>query len=363
MKPRPPGAGALGQWWKNRSAALKLALAYGLIITLLSLLFSVIVYQFAETQVVDGLRRQYMELGRQNGFSGGQGPGFLPGEGRRLRPDSPEISAAIQPLVEAARRELIGRLVYVNLVIILLGGAVSYLLAKRTMRPIERALEAQTRFTADASHELRTPLAVMRTEIEIARSDSALTKTQAFELLDSNLEEVKKLHALADALLRLARSNAGGLSLGPTSATKVAGESIDRVASRAKAAGIQVVNDTSDVTVLADQATLTELLSILLDNAIKYSDSGTTIQVRARRDGGAAVLSVADQGRGINSADLPHVFERFYRADKSRTHSDVEGYGLGLSIAKQIADLHHASLSVNSRPGEGSTFSLRLPVA
>ena len=327
--------------------AMKLTLSYVAILAIMSIGFSLVLYQFADHQLVESLVRQYHQYGP--GGPGGDNPQFIPLE--------------IQDTINAARQGLILKLVYFNLGIIITGSFLGYWLAKRTLRPIEQALEAQSRFTADASHELRTPLAVMRAEIEVARSDPRITKAEAVKLLDSNLEEVIKLHTLSDALLRLSQSNSKPIPLGPVSTAKVTTEALTRVAARAKSAGITTIDDTSDVTVLGDQHTLCELVVILLDNAIKYSPSGSVVTVGSRKSGNLGEISVRDQGRGIAAKDLSHIFERFYRADKSRTKADVDGHGLGLSIAKTIAEVHAGTIDVDSKPGKGSVFRVKLNLA
>jgi signal transduction histidine kinase len=348
----------LNRWWSDRPPAARLTTAYVMVLAVFSLGFSMVLYQFANAEIEEGLRQQYFELHRvQPGVYG------LMRGGVRLAPESPAVAAAVQPLADAARSALLLRLGYLNLVVIAIGGLASYWLAKRTVRPIEQALEAQSRFASDASHELRTPLAVMRAEIEVARANPSLSKQQAVALLDSTVEEVGKLQALAEALLRLARSHHQDVPLGPVKLGATAQAALARVAPQAKAAKLRLVNDTHDVSVRADRPSLEELLVILLDNAVKYSPARKAVTLSAVRRGRFVTISVADQGRGIAADDLPHIFDRFYRADTSRSSQDVGGHGLGLSIAWRIAELHGSVLEVESALGKGSVFRLRLPVA
>jgi two-component system sensor histidine kinase CiaH len=328
-----------------RTPAARLAGWYVLILMFMSLLFSIILYHFAIGELHQGLSHQYLQLGGLNG----------------LPLDADNISSPVQANLETVSDSLVLKLIYFNTFILLASGFLSYFLAKRTLKPIEAALEAQTRFTSDASHELRTPLAVMQTEIEIARTDPELTKHQALALLDSNLEEVKKLHRLSDGLLRLARSESKPLEMKTISLDEVAAEAVDRVRTSAKARNIIIRLDTLPVMAQGDHESLVELTAILLDNAIKYSDAAQAITLTTAKDSKEAWLSVVDTGRGISNADLPHVFDRFYRAEKSRTGKDVAGHGLGLSLAKKIADLHSAEIAVTSRLAHGSTFTLKLP--
>ena len=331
-----------------RRPAVRLAAAYALILMLLSLCFSLVLYHFAVAQLAQGLGHQYLQFGGDNDTA----PAHIF--------DPNHLPTVVQDDLDSGRHGLMISLAYYNLVVLLIGTALSYWLARRTLRPIEAALDAQSRFTADASHELRTPLAVMQTEIEIARTDPTLTKADALALIDSNLEEVKKLHRLSDGLLRLARSEVRPLELTALSLETVAHDVVDRVAASAKARQVSLLNDTSGLMVNGDHESIVELVAILLDNAIKYSPAGSSVTLTTERHGHANWLNVVDHGQGIEPADVPHIFDRFYRADKSRTGGDVSGHGLGLSLAKKIADLHRAEISAISKVGHGSTFTVKL---
>lgn len=254
-----------------------------------------------------------------------------------------------------------GRLVIFNLFVLLAGGGASYLLARRTLQPIEDALEAQTRFTADASHELRTPLTAIQTQNEVALRDTNLSKKQAVELLKSNLEEVAKLKALSDGLLHLASTDGSLKQSQLVSLKDVVQEALARWAKPAKAKRITLKTDLKDARVNGDRASLIDLVSILLDNAIKYSREGEQVNVALFSKDNSAIITVKDNGQGIASVDLPHIFDRFFRADSSRSKESLSGYGLGLAIARKIADRHGASLEVRSTVGKGSTFTVRLP--
>lgn len=210
---------------------------------------------------------------------------------------------------------------------------------------------------------MRTPLAAIQTEVEVALRDPKLDQTMAVNILRSNLEEVAKLKSLSDGLLRLARENGKTLPIESISLEKIIPEAISQVLASAEAKDITIANSVSDIAVLGDKQNLVELVVILLDNAIKYSDPKTTIKLSARKHGKYVYLAVTDQGQGIKASDLPHIFDRFYRADSSRSKEKVSGYGLGLSIAKKIVDLHQGTIEAKSTPGKGSTFTVRLPIS
>ena len=331
------------------SPAARLATAYVAIIMVISISFSAALYHLSADQLSESLHHQYLRYR----------PFFY---SRLLTPPGQPVPMHLQDELDSGTGHLEIELVYFNLVILLLASSASYLLAKRTLRPIEDALEAQSRFTADASHELRTPLTAMQTEIEVALRDPKLTEAQAKKLLASNLEEVAKLRALSDGLLRLAREDGNGLVAIPVSLVNVADLAVDRVKRAAHAGRITIDNGATAVTALGDEQSLTDLVVILLDNAIKYSSPESTVQISTKHHGQQAILAVTDHGAGIAAAELPHIFERFYRADPSRSKDQVEGYGLGLSIARKIAQLHHGTIEVSSTAGKGSTFTVKLPL-
>lgn len=335
--------------WIDRSPAAKLAAAYVAIIMVISLCFSVVLYHISASQLQRSLRREYLS--------------YRPFFYNELTPSDSPPPMRVQDELDTGTARLEIQLLYFNVVILVLASVASYWLAKRTLRPIEESLEAQSRFTADASHELRTPLAAMQSEIEVALRDHKLTALEAKQLLASNLEEVAKLKALSDGLLRLAREEGNGLTLESVSLAAVVGEAIGRVAKAAKARSIVIENQATTLCVPADRQSLTDLAVILLDNAIKYSPPHSSIEISTKQSARVAQLKVTDHGLGIKASDLPHIFDRFYRADPSRAKDRVEGYGLGLSIARKIAEVHHGTIEVSSNPGRGSVFTVKLPLS
>jgi two-component system sensor histidine kinase CiaH len=333
-----------------QSATFKLTLWYLGIIVALSILFSVALYRVSFDQLAANARHQSVAVQHL--------PVPLGFEAQRA-----DYAQAIADQLDDAQRSLLLRLLALNLGTLLLGGAASYGLAKRTLRPIEDAMEAQGRFTADASHELRTPLTAMRSEIEVALREKHLSAADARTLLGSNLEEIAKLESLSAGLLRLARFE-NGLDAAVIQNVRVNDlfeAAIDRFQSQLAKRKIKLDVQAGDETVAGDQVSLTELVAILLDNAIKYSAEKCTITLSSQPSSQSVRIAVADQGVGMKASDLPYIFHRFYRADRSRSKEHVEGYGLGLSIAKRIADLHRGEITVDSAPDQGSTFKVKLP--
>lgn len=328
-----------------KSAALRLTIGYLAIIMVLSLGTSIALYHVSSNELARSAQRP-VDL-----YNVVFGPG-----------NTAEIDNLRLHQLEKDRDRLKVNLLLFNIAVLGVGGGVSYFLARRTLQPIEETLEMQKRFTGDASHELRTPLTVMQTEIEVALRSPELTKKEAVDLLKSNLEEVGKLKSLSEGLLTLATTDAGGVAQEKISVARLVDGAIDQVAKSAAARKIKLNRKVKDTVLLGNPQQLTNLVAILLDNAIKYSQPNSKVMIEAKLKDKQAQISVTDHGQGITAADLPHIFDRFYRADISRTKSHTHGYGLGLAIAKKIADLHHGSIEVKSSPGKGSTFNVRLPL-
>lgn len=285
------------------------------------------------------------------------GPGFPQNIGQQIMDEREER-------YDEAKDHLIRQLFLINIFILIGGGALSYYLALRTLKPIEEAHEAQSRFTADASHELRTPITAIRTENEVALMDPKLTLNQAKEQLKSNVEELEKLTTLSEGLLRLAQIDNNHLHKTAVSTKTVVDAAIERVLPHAEKRSILIkpIMTTED-SLLADDLSITEALVTLIDNAVKYSPDKSEVIVRVTSEQKHVIFRIIDKGPGIKASEIPHIFERFYRADSSRTKQHVEGYGLGLAIAKSIADAHNGELTVKSKPGTGSTFILSIPAA
>lgn len=261
--------------------------------------------------------------------------------------------------MEEAKRNITTILVYTNLVILAVASIASYIWARRTLRPIEEAHEAQSRFTSDASHELRTPLSVMQAEIELALRDKRATKDTYRHVLESNHEEVIRLSQLSTMLLRLAQLDTQSLSWKEEALENLV-TSAKKTFSAAQSKRIHVIPTKKSPKANVNQESIIELFIILLDNALKYSTPGSTIVVRTFREKGKKCCSITNEGVGIKSSDMSSIFRRFYQANTSRTKKPNSGYGLGLSLAKKIAELHHGEITVESTPHKTTTFTVKL---
>lgn len=323
-----------------QSATVKLTLWYASILIAISLVFSVMIYSIASSEV--GTRIGTLQKTTR--------PFYLS--------DQHYFDTIRDAQIREAETNLIVSLVITNVFIWVAGGVGSYYLAKRTLRPIQEAHEAQSRFTSDASHELRTPLASMKTELEVALRDPDLKKDEMRELLESNLEEVDKLTSLSQTLLQLSKLDLDikkeKVPLEPT-AKAVLGR-FKKVTSRI------VFRKSSQPAVFANLSSVEQLLTILIDNALKYSPEDSEVVVSLIRQKQMAGFEVANEGEGIAADILPYIFDRFYQADTSRTSSDNKGFGLGLALAKKIVEIHSGELTVSSAAGQTTTFRVLLPI-
>jgi two-component system, OmpR family, sensor kinase len=229
------------------------------------------------------------------------------------------------------------------------------------LQSLEDAYRLQQRFVADAAHELRAPLTAIQGNIQLLPRLGEMPEEDRAETIHFLDEEARRLSRLIVELLSLARADAGiELELRPIELDAVLLDTIGEF--RLAAAEHQlVVESVEPLTIAGDPSRLKELAIILLDNAIKYTPEGGAVHVSARREYSDALLEVADTGIGIPSEALPHVFERFYRADVERRR-DTGGTGLGLSIAKWIVDQHHGEITVDSIESEGTRVVVRLPL-
>jgi len=233
------------------------------------------------------------------------------------------------------------------------------------MARLERNFAALRRFTADASHELKTPLTVVRAGVEraITRPD---VPPETLAPLEETLQEVNRMTELLDSLLTLARADEGRAELHrePVDLREIiaeAGETGELLAEHA-GVGMEIQLPPEPVIVSVDRSRVRQLALNLIENAVKYTPRGGQVSVELAGNDGRGVFTVADTGIGIAPGDLPHVFDRFWRADSARTRtSERAGTGLGLAISKWIAEAHGGTIEVQSRPGRGTTFTVGLP--
>lgn len=231
---------------------------------------------------------------------------------------------------------------------------------------LEASFAALRRFTADASHELKTPLTVLRADIERAMQAPSPT-TEQLEALEEALQETARMADLVDSLLTLARADEGRFDIlrDPVPLEPMMREVFETALILGEEAGLTVtLAELTPMTVRGDGVRLRQLLLNLVTNAIKYTARGGSVELGLELRGDQVAFWVKDTGLGIAGADLPFIFDRFWRADRARSRSvERGGFGLGLAIAQWIAHAHGGSISVASRLGRGTTFTFTMPVA
>ena len=313
----------------------RLALSYLAVIMTLSLAFSVIIYAITSIQLNRPLP---------------------PGEHAQQPPELAErqFNRRLERRNSETRGSVVMSLIVLNGVMLLVGYWLSMLLARRTLAPIERAMRAQVQFVSDASHELRTPLTALMTTNEVVLRKKTLDDGKARVVFQRNIDEVEKMRELTDNLLQLTQVDNQQIEKQAVDMAKLVRDTIDRYQPVADKKQVVLDIQVPSVTHVVAVAAVTQILGTLIDNAIKYSPLGSTVVIRLN----GQTLSVVDQGIGIAKQDQAKIFDRFYRSDEARTRGHSSGYGLGLAIAKSVADKNGYQLSVKSEPGQGSTFSL-----
>lgn len=243
-------------------------------------------------------------------------------------------------------------LVLMSLFFICCGAGIGYYLAGRSIKPIREMFKRQREFVADASHELRTPLTVMGIAAEGMEgdTDSSFSEFTA-DILKTMRTEIKRMNNLVAALLSLARNDAGAgdFKLEQVNFNALFEQTLSTLNMLAEQKGLklELLLPQERLIIWGDRLRLEQLLTILVDNAIKYSASGT-VTVSAQRQNRQLVIKVEDEGIGIDSEDIERIFERFYRVDKARTRAEG-GFGLGLPIAKLIVEQHQGTIEVESK--------------
>ncbi len=331
-----------------QKARIKLTSWYLLIIMLISISFSAAMY-----------RALTFELDRVERIQRLRNEHFIPDFDRFTnRPPvlDPEIISETKWRIQIV-------LISVNVVVVIFSAAGGYFLAGRTLRPIKEMVDEQNRFVTDASHELRTPLTSLKSAIEVNLRDKKITLENAKKLLRSNLEDVNNLQTLSDGLIKLTqyRTDVNRTEFSKLFLPSLIDEAVKKVINIANNKKIIIASRVPDINVSGSKPELMELFVIFLDNAIKYSPIATKINITAEKTDGHVRINIEDHGIGIRKEDLPHIFERFYRADKSRTKTESSGYGLGLSIAQVIVKKHHGIISIQSKVNKGTKLTVILP--
>ena len=249
------------------------------------------------------------------------------------------------------------------LIIMALFFLISVFMARVAVKPVKESWDRQQEFVADASHELKTPLTVILANNNILLDPARGLAEEDRKWVESTQDEAAHMKTLVDQLLFLARSDSGDqkMLLSDLDLGDMVMDDVLQFEPVAFERGILIEPDLEpDIHIEGDSTMIRQLIHILLDNACKYASANGTIDVSLKRERQGCTLAVHNPGPAIPADDLPHIFERFYRADKARTHKEnTSGYGLGLAIAKSIAEDHNGTIQCTSTDENGTTFTVR----
>jgi signal transduction histidine kinase len=230
------------------------------------------------------------------------------------------------------------------------------------LQRLDGAFESQKQFIQDASHELKTPIATAQTNIEVLEMDQTATVEDYKDLMGVVKRSLDRLDSLSQGLLLLSQGSQPQNGRAEIDLTSLIDEVVTEARPSAAAVGLslEVKQPIAGVMVRGDASQLKQVINNLVDNAIKYNRPQGTVRVSARAEGSTAILEVEDTGMGIAATERQHVFDRFYRIDKSRSRAQG-GSGLGLAIVRKIVEEHGGTISIESNLGQGSTFRVSLP--
>ena len=321
-----------------KNATFKLTVSYIFVVMLICLAFSLVVYRVGSNNLAYGLRSESQDLSSVFPIFNGT-----------------QFAAPNNKALVSGKDHLFDELVLTNIFVLVGAGFICYILAKETLKPIEEAHEQQKRFTADVSHELRTPLTALKMESEVALMDDHISKSDLKKVINSNIEEATKLESLINSLMRLTRIEAEELQkqFKIVNLQDLSNEAYDHMKHIAENKKIQIIIKVDPITFKGDHDSLVQMLVIFIDNALKYSPKGTAVLIESQLVNNQPSIRIIDHGPGIEKKDLDHIFDRFFRADSARSGSS--GFGLGLSIAKLIGDVHHADITISSKVNYGTT--------
>lgn len=327
-------------------ARLKLTAWYLLIIMFISIAFSLVIYQGLMGEVRRFSRMQRLRI-------------------ERILPPYPvQPFFADEDLITEIQQRIIIELGIINIIIFITSGALSFFLAGKTLHPIQEMVEEQNRFISDASHEFRTPLTALKSSLEVNLRDKNLSIEEAKKIMSENIKDVNDLQRLSDSLLQLSQYEKPqtDYNFEKVSLKQLINESVKKTETLAKNKNINIKNSTINVNINGNKYGLIDLFVTLLDNAVKYSDEKTTVVISTKKIDKSVAITIKDQGIGIDKKDIPQLFNRFYRSDAARSKKEVNGYGLGLSIAKKIVDQHKGSIIIESKLKKGTMVTVRLPI-
>ncbi|MBP7700600.1 HAMP domain-containing histidine kinase [Candidatus Woesebacteria bacterium] len=338
---------------------IRLTIWYVIIIMTISAMFSFVIYRGIIGNIQASFKSAEIRFENNGGMRAAKK--LFDINGQNIEVSKEELHNLFLEELDQARKNIIFYLLILNIVILILSSLIGFYLAGKTLMPIENIIQEQKRFIADASHELKTPLTSLKTSIEVSIRSGKLPK-DIKKLFQYNLEDVEALNKLIDKLLNLSSLETKTPVFDNVDIKDAIQTAYRRVKHQADKKKIKININTKNYQLFGDYLSLTELFTIFLDNGIKYSQENGFISVDVALIKNYLLITIKDNGIGINNKYLPNIFDRFYRIDSARTHTSNKGYGLGLSMAKKIVENHHGKISVASELTKGTEFKIRLPL-
>lgn len=335
----------------RKSEVNRLTLSYLAVIMTLSLIFTGIIYLLSTAS----LNRPLLPSEEENSSVSVEAPEFEEHSFENT------FRKRLERRDNTTRMTIIYSLAGFNLGIFVIGIFVSRSLAKLTLAPIERAMMKQTQFIFDASHELKTPLTAMLVRNEVALRKKSLPEEKAREVIEKNIEEILKMKELTASMLDVARENGEPEKSTEINVPELLADLQEKLAPVARGRGVKIeteMNLGKNLRASVAKNTLEQILTIFADNAMKYSGE-KIIYLRAGRRGKNVAFSVKDNGAGVKKEDQKRIFERFYQVDAARTRTeDKTSHGLGLAIAKNLAERQGYKIVLRSGEGRGAEFEV-----
>ncbi len=338
-----------------KSAKLKLTMTYLLIVMVVSLMFSSFVYIGVIASTERALESQKRRFEKRLEM----GPAPFP------RPFGQERMIDTETLMEIREKTFIS-LVFINIALFFCTGSLGYFVAKKTLNPIEEVMLKQKRFISDAAHEIKTPLTALKASLEVAIRDKNMSVSEAKTNMKDAVKDVDGLHSLAENLLIQSKVQ-NGINEQKTEIelNQLVLQIFEKLKPIFEFKNISYTFHPYDrkLYLLGYSESLKTALTNIIENAAKYNKEGGDVTVLLDHNKDTAVLKIKDTGIGISKDDLPHIFDPFYRSDKSRSKNSVSGYGLGLAISQEVVSKHGGKISVKSEESIGTEFEIKLPIS
>lgn len=315
---------------------IQLTMVYSVILCFIVLFFSIILWQSQERQVDRFLYSNRM---------------------RFMRRFSDEEYDRIKATIDEIKFENFINLIMLDAILIIVSIVVSYYLSGKTLEPVFSALDRQRQFISDASHDLKTPLTNIKTEAEVLTRNPSTTLEEYQTFATNVVNDVDRLNKLIDSILESARLEHLVIHLQDIDLKDLMREILNDFHSRIQEKNLELHEEypDDDIVIKSDKKLLTRLIYVIIDNSIKYNKENGSVRIKIYKSASNTYLAIQDTGIGIEKSKIKHIFDRFYRVAEDR---HTEGFGLGLAIAKEIADKLHIKMTVKSKVDVGTEFIL-----